>query len=110
MHHTWKGLYLKFRSENGVISNVLYENIYIEVRKKNQSQNSLSHPTTQAPEQWAIWIGPAQQAVSSNLCHASPCRSHLAPVANVAYCGLVGFFYGPKSKFEVKSNKELVYG
>jgi len=56
MHHTWKGLYLKFRSEGGTISNVLYENIYLE-----------------APEQWAIWMGPAQQAVSSNLCHASPC-------------------------------------
>ena len=28
----------------------------------------------QAPEQWAIWIGPAQQAVSGNLCNPAPCR------------------------------------
>jgi len=35
---------------------VVYENIYIE-----------------APEQWAIWIGPAQQSDSSSLCAAHPC-------------------------------------
>ena len=29
----------------------------------------------QAPEQWAIWVGPAQQAVSGNLCNPAPCRS-----------------------------------
>ena len=57
MHHTWKGLYLKFRKAGGSISNVLYENIVLE-----------------APEQWAIWIGPAQQSVSSGLCTAHPCR------------------------------------
>jgi len=56
MHHTWKGIYLKFRSEGGTISNILYENILLD-----------------APEQWAIWIGPAQQAVSSNLCNPAPC-------------------------------------
>ena len=31
MHHTFKGIYTKFRGDNGRISNVLYENIYIEV-------------------------------------------------------------------------------
>ena len=25
------------------------------------------------PIQWPIWIGPAQQAISANPCHASPC-------------------------------------
>ena len=34
MHHTWKGIYLKFRdgdvSTGGRISNVLYENIYMD--------------------------------------------------------------------------------
>jgi len=56
MHHTWKGLYLKFRKAGGVISNVLYENIILD-----------------APEQWAVWIGPAQQSVSSSLCNPHPC-------------------------------------
>ena len=41
----------------GVISNVLYENIILD-----------------APEQWAVWIGPAQQSVSSSLCNPHPCR------------------------------------
>ena len=37
MHHTWKGIYLKFRSEGGTISNILYENILLDVRKQSQS-------------------------------------------------------------------------
>ena len=60
MHHTWKGIYMKFRGcgdENGAkISNVLYENVYID-----------------KPKQFAIWIGPAQQSDSSRLCAAHPC-------------------------------------
>ena len=55
MHHTWKGIYMKFRggdsSKGGHISNVLYENIYIE-----------------EPEQFAIWIGPAQQYFDADGC------------------------------------------
>ena len=43
MHHTFKGIYLKFRGA-GLVTDVLYENIVID-----------------EPEQWAIWIGPAQQ-------------------------------------------------
>ena len=58
MHHTWKGIYMKFRGgdtdRGGRVSNVLYENIYME-----------------APEQFAVWIGPAQQSDSSNLCAAN---------------------------------------
>ena len=47
----------RFITVPGVISNVLYENIILE-----------------APEQWAVWIGPAQQSVSSSLCNPHPCR------------------------------------
>merc|ERR1711973_254739 len=43
-------------SVGGNISNILYENIFME-----------------APEQFAIWIGPAQQSDSSDLCAAHPC-------------------------------------
>ena len=60
MDHTFKGIYMKFKGEDGgegaTISNILYENIYMD-----------------SPEQWAIWIGPAQQSVSRRICHAEPC-------------------------------------
>lgn len=71
MHHTYKGtqaptsgIYMKFRANGGVITDILYENI-----------------TIQEPEQWAIWIGPAQQVVSqltaqadsADICYADPC-------------------------------------
>jgi len=61
MYDTYKGIYLKFRDcstegECGTIKNVTYENIRI-VR----------------PTQWAIWIGPAQQSDSNQLCAAHPC-------------------------------------
>jgi len=72
MHHTFKGIYTKFRGDNGRISNVLFENIYIE-----------------APEQWAIWIGPAQQSDSSSLCAAHPCSLCWPQLANVgAECNM----------------------
>ena len=74
MPHSWKGIYMKFRGgdtiEGGRVSNVLYENIYME-----------------APEQFAIWIGPAQQ--SGMLCIVVWCvfgvvlRGHL--VTNIVY-------------------------
>ena len=55
MHSTVKGLYLKARwlqdGERATIEDVLYENISIH-----------------RPEQWAIWVGPAQQADSSHVC------------------------------------------
>eukprot|EP01126_Amoeba_proteus_P053927 TRINITY_DN6600_c0_g1_i1.p1 TRINITY_DN6600_c0_g1~~TRINITY_DN6600_c0_g1_i1.p1 ORF type:complete len:234 (-),score=45.02 TRINITY_DN6600_c0_g1_i1:51-752(-) len=53
---TYKGIYIKFRADGGNISDVLYENIVMD-----------------QPEQWPIWIGPAQQSDSSNLCAAHPC-------------------------------------
>merc|ERR1719460_1710392 len=55
MHHTYKGIYLKFRGA-GLIEDVLYENIVMD-----------------KPEQWAIWVGPAQQSDSNSLCAAHPC-------------------------------------
>ena len=58
MHNTYKGIYMKFRDmdNGGTVEDVLYENIVID-----------------NPEQWPIWIGPAQQSDSSNLCAAHPC-------------------------------------
>ena len=64
MHHTDKGIYMKFRSSGGrggIIEDVLYENIYID-----------------QPKSWPIWIGPAQQDIKEstrpyNPCHGDPC-------------------------------------
>merc|ERR1711957_491437 len=56
MKNTYKGIYTKFRGGSGVIEDVTFENIYMD-----------------APEQYAIWLGPAQQSDSSNLCAAHPC-------------------------------------
>ena len=56
MINTVKGIYMKTRwsddpNVSGVIEDMLFENITIE-----------------SPEQWAIWVGPAQQADSHNAC------------------------------------------
>lgn len=65
LHRTVKGLYMKFTTpdpdlvqpdENAVVEDILYENI-----------------TMEAPTQWPIWIGPAQQADSRYFCHPNPC-------------------------------------
>ncbi len=60
MHRTYKGIYLKFndgaQSAPAVIEDVLFENI-----------------TMHKPEQWPIWLGPAQQSDSVDLCAARPC-------------------------------------
>ncbi|KYR01689.1 hypothetical protein DLAC_01694 [Tieghemostelium lacteum] len=55
MHKTYKGIYTKFRG-SGIIENVLYENIVIF-----------------EPEQWGIFIGPAQQADNVDICLPNPC-------------------------------------
>lgn len=55
MPDTYKGIYLKFRGP-GLVEDVLFENVTIE-----------------RPEQWALWMGPAQQSDSSDLCAAHPC-------------------------------------
>jgi|EP00945_MAST-04E_sp_MAST-4E-sp1_P000990 polygalacturonase len=58
MHKTYKGVYMKFRDldNGGIVEDVLYENIVMD-----------------EPEQWGVWIGPAQQSDSDNLCAAHPC-------------------------------------
>ncbi|KAJ8600586.1 hypothetical protein CTAYLR_008175 [Chrysophaeum taylorii] len=56
MNHTYKGIYMKFRGDDGIIEDVTYENIVID-----------------SPSQWPIWIGPAQQSDSRRLCAAHPC-------------------------------------
>jgi len=68
MHNTYKGIYTKFRGGNGLIQDVLYENIVVD-----------------NPSQWAIWIGPAQQSDSSSLCAAHPC-SLCWPELPTAHC------------------------
>ena len=62
LHRSYKGLFLKFREgasnadKPGIIEDVRFENINIF-----------------AAEQWPIWIGPAQQAISGNPCNPQPC-------------------------------------
>jgi len=60
MHHTYKGIYMKFNEHatntQGLMTDVLYEDIVMD-----------------EPEQWPIWIGPAQQSDSVDLCAAHPC-------------------------------------
>lgn len=68
MRHTYKGIYLKFRGA-GVIEDILYENI-----------------TMDEPEQYPIWIGPAQQSDDKhNPCAAHPC-SLCWPTVPLAQC------------------------
>ena len=61
LHKTVKGIYLKFAEPNqynysGSMEDILYDNI-----------------TMESPSQWPIWIGPAQQADTSDFCHPNPC-------------------------------------
>mmetsp|Transcript_23342 Transcript_23342/g.69950 ORF Transcript_23342/g.69950 Transcript_23342/m.69950 type:complete len:435 (-) Transcript_23342:82-1386(-) len=76
MHNSVKGIYLKFRGGNGSVSDVLYENIVID-----------------HPEQWAIWIGPAQQSDSKDLCAAHPCSICWPEVPGAVCPGVVGAQY-----------------
>eukprot|EP00438_Fugacium_kawagutii_P025917 Skav228600 [mRNA] locus=scaffold5678:41972:43682:+ [translate_table: standard] len=60
MDRTFKGVYMKFREiqpgEVSIIQNITYENIYMK-----------------EPEQWGIWIGPAQQSDSRKFWVGHPC-------------------------------------
>lgn len=71
----YKGIYLKHRSDGGHIEDVTYENIVLD-----------------APEQYAIWIGPAQQADDKNPCAAHPC-SLCWPTLPFAKCDAPVAFY-----------------
>ncbi|CAJ1338786.1 unnamed protein product [Effrenium voratum] len=72
MDRTYKGIYMKFRDvdkdEVSIIQNITYENIYMK-----------------EPEQWAIWIGPAQQSDSRYFWEGHPC-SLLWPSMPGAQC------------------------
>ena len=71
MDRTFKGIYLKFNeraTENTSISDITYENIYMK-----------------EPEQWGIWIGPAQQSDSRQFWKGHPC-SLLWPTVPFAEC------------------------
>lgn len=66
---------MKFRGDGGVIKDITYENIVMD-----------------APEQYAIWIGPAQQSDSRQLCAAHPC-SLCWPVDPWAKCDAADSLY-----------------
>eukprot|EP00522_Entomoneis_paludosa_P002746 CAMPEP_0172475036 /NCGR_PEP_ID=MMETSP1065-20121228/69659_1 /TAXON_ID=265537 /ORGANISM="Amphiprora paludosa, Strain CCMP125" /LENGTH=686 /DNA_ID=CAMNT_0013233229 /DNA_START=148 /DNA_END=2208 /DNA_ORIENTATION=+ len=76
LHKTVKGIYMKFaektRVKHGaIIEDILYENI-----------------TMESPSQWPIWIGPAQQADTSDVCHPNPC-SLCWPITPGSKCHVV---------------------
>jgi len=89
LHRTVKGIYLKMHTPEewwsrlfnithaGIIENIRFENI-----------------TMEAPSQWPIWIGPAQQADSKDPCKANPC-SLCWPMTFGAQCRPV-----PTSRFK----------
>ena len=56
VHHTFKGIYTKFRGGTGQMSDILFENIVMD-----------------GVEQYPIWIGPAQQADNPDPFYANPC-------------------------------------
>eukprot|EP00523_Entomoneis_sp_CCMP467_P022330 CAMPEP_0168836444 /NCGR_PEP_ID=MMETSP0727-20121128/4615_1 /TAXON_ID=265536 /ORGANISM="Amphiprora sp., Strain CCMP467" /LENGTH=674 /DNA_ID=CAMNT_0008889837 /DNA_START=121 /DNA_END=2141 /DNA_ORIENTATION=+ len=76
LHKTMKGIYMKFAERthiniSALVEDILYENIAME-----------------SPLQWPIWIGPAQQADSSDVCHPNPC-SMCWPMAPSSKCHVV---------------------
>lgn len=77
LHKSWKGIYMKFglkSKDRGLIEDVLYENIVMD-----------------GIIDWPIFIGPAQQAISSNLCKATPCSMCwpvLEPFGRLAECNV----------------------
>lgn len=76
MYNTIKGIYLKFNGDannlpGGSITNILYENI-----------------TIIEPIQYPIWIGPAQQADTINICAANPCSLCWPYLKPFAKCNL----------------------
>ncbi|GMI10547.1 hypothetical protein TrVE_jg12714 [Triparma verrucosa] len=56
VQNTFKGIYTKFRGGTGKMTNITFENIVMD-----------------SPEQFPIWIGPAQQADNPDPCYANPC-------------------------------------
>lgn len=71
LDRTWKGIYLKFRG-SGTMSDILIENV-----------------TMDAPEQWPIWIGPAQQSSpGASKSGVSSFDDLLVPICNANPCSL----------------------
>jgi len=81
LYKSYKGIYLKFRdfqhdkwdnsNRTGLIEDILFQNV-----------------TMESPEQWGVWIGPAQQAIDNNPCHADPC-SLCWPLVPFSKCNAV---------------------
>jgi len=67
MHHTWKGIYIKFRPGDtpSEVTNINFENI-----------------TMDEPTQWPIWIGPQQASYEGNCDILWPSWSNKCPVPN----------------------------
>jgi len=86
LHRPVKGIYLKLakpgsfweeKNLTGLVQNIQYQNI-----------------TMEAPTQWPIWIGPAQQADNRDPCFPNPC-SLCWPMLPIAKCHVVN-----KSKYK----------
>ena len=80
MHHTVKGIYVKFRQgvdkTAGLISNVLYENVFID-----------------KPSSWPIWIGPAQQDIKEGTGPYKPCHGNFFNFLIKIYMFQLRFMY-----------------
>ena len=60
-----KGIYLKFGKRDGFTRSMNRYALVEDIKYVNI--------TMVAPQQWPIWMGPAQQADNRNPCHANPC-------------------------------------
>lgn len=94
LHKPVKGIYLKFakrskgvrqHNRTSLVEDIFYENI-----------------TIMEPQQWPIWIGPAQQADSRNPCHPNPC-SLCWPMTLGSKCNVV-----PRNKFSNIALKNVI--
>ncbi len=56
VHKTFKGIYTKFRGGEGKMTDILFDNVVMY-----------------SPEQFPIWLGPAQQSDNPDPCYANPC-------------------------------------
>ena len=91
MHHTYKGIYMKFRGNVGLVISPLYMTQLLIFARHSSPQGLISNVVYEnivmdEPEQYAIWVGPAQQSDSNNLCAAHPC-SLCWPTDPWAKCG-----------------------
>jgi hypothetical protein len=71
VHKSHKGIGISFQGAGGIIENVLFQNV-----------------TMEAPPQWPLWMGPAQQANGTDPCAANPC-SLCWPETTGSQCNIV---------------------